>query len=154
MTRFERLYGVTLSPRKTREMLVLLMSAEALLAFSYLGFIVVPPVSLTTMHILVIAAALILGTRASLAVCSVFILTAVWKATVTALQYNDLIFSPWRSGEPLLSLLLDLSRLVFAAATGLLFAWYFKKSGPMIGRASSASRLRAPFCTPHRSTPP
>ena len=127
MTRFERLYGVTLSPRKTREVLVLLMSAEALLAFSYLGFIVVPPVSLTTMHILVIAAALILGTRASLAVCSVFILTAVWKATVTALQYNDLIFSPWRSGEPLLSLLLDLSRLVFAAATGLLFAWYFKK---------------------------
>ena len=36
MTRFERLYGVTLSPRKTREVLVLLMSAEALLAFSYL----------------------------------------------------------------------------------------------------------------------
>lgn len=128
MTRFERLYGVALSPRKTREMLVLFLAAEALLAFSYLGFIVVPPISLTTMHILVIAAALILGTRASLAVCSVFILTAVWKATVTALQYNDLIFSPWRSGEPLLSLLLDLSRLVFAAVTGLLFAWYLKKT--------------------------
>ena len=127
MTRFEQLYGVALSPRKSRELLVLLLATETLLAFSYLGFIVVPPISLTTMHILVIVAALILGTRASLSVCTVFILTAVWKATVTAVQYNDLIFSPWRSGDPILSLVLDLSRLVFAAATGLLFAWYFQQ---------------------------
>lgn len=37
---------VAFSPGKTRVMLVLLMSAKALLALSYLVFIVVPPVSL------------------------------------------------------------------------------------------------------------
>ena len=124
MTRFERLYGITLSPTKAREIFLILIAAEAFLAFSYLGFIIVPPVSMTTMHILVIAAALVLGVKASLAVALIFILSSVWQATISAVQYTDLIFSPFKSDEPLLSVLLNASRLVFAAATAGLFSLY------------------------------
>ena len=126
MPRFERLYGITLSPTKAREIFLILIAAEAFLAFSYLGFIIVPPVSITTMHILVIAAALVLGVKASLAVALIFILSSVWQATISAVQYTDLIFSPFKSDEPLLSVLLNVSRLVFAAATAGLFSLYLK----------------------------
>lgn len=126
-SRFEKLYGIALSRQVKTEILIMLMSAELILAFSYLGFIIIPPVSLTTMHILVIVATMILGTKEGIAVAMIFALTSMWKATVTGIQYGDLIFSPFRSGDPMRSLILTTARLWFALITGWMFAFYFRK---------------------------
>lgn len=63
MTRFEQLYGIPLAKRRRMEILIALMALEIIFAFSYLGFIIIPPISITTMHLLVMIAAMILGTR-------------------------------------------------------------------------------------------
>ena len=72
MTRFEQLYGIPLAKRRRMEILIALMALEIIFAFSYLGFIIIPPISITTMHLLVMIAAMILGTRESVAVSLVF----------------------------------------------------------------------------------
>ena len=112
MTRFEQLYGIPLAKRRRMEILIALMALEIIFAFSYLGFIIIPPISITTMHLLVMIAAMILGTKESVAVSLVFALTSMWQAGVSGVQYSDLIFSPIQSGEPLNSLLLNSARLI------------------------------------------
>ena len=72
MTRFEQLYGIPLAKRRRMEILIALMALEIIFAFSYLGFIIIPLISITTMHLLVMIAAMILGTRESVAVSLVF----------------------------------------------------------------------------------
>ena len=121
MTRFEQLYGIPLAKRRRTEILIALMALEIIFAFSYLGFIIIPPISITTMHLLVMIAAMILGTRESVAVSLVFALTSMWQAGVSGVQYSDLIFSPIQSGEPLNSLLLNSARLIGGFAAGELF---------------------------------
>ena len=39
--------------------LIALMALEIIFAFSYLGFIIIPPISITTMHLLVMIAAMV-----------------------------------------------------------------------------------------------
>ena len=39
MKRFEKLYGVTLTKHKQREIILILMALEAIFAFSYLGYV-------------------------------------------------------------------------------------------------------------------
>lgn len=126
-SRFEQLYGITLNKQVRAEILMILMSLEVILAFSYLGFIIVPPISLTTMHILVIIASMILGTKEGIAVAMIFALTSMWQATVTGVQYGDLIFSPFRSGAPVRSVILTTARLWFALITGWMFSACFRK---------------------------
>ena len=126
-SRFEQLYGITLNKQVRIEILLIMMSLELILAFSYLGFIIVPPISLTTMHILVIVASMILGTKEGIAVAMIFALTSMWQATVIGVQYGDLIFSPFRSGDPVRSLVLTTARLWFALITGWMFSAYFRK---------------------------
>ncbi len=58
MTRFEQLYGIPLAKRRRMEILIALMALEIIFAFSYLGFIIIPPISITTMHLLVMIAAI------------------------------------------------------------------------------------------------
>lgn len=127
MTRFEQLYGIPLAKRRRTEILIALMALEIIFAFSYLGFIIIPPISITTMHLLVMIAAMILGTRESVAVSLVFALTSMWQAGVSGVQYSDLIFSPIQSGEPLNSLLLNSARLIGGFAAGELFKLCFAR---------------------------
>lgn len=126
-SRFEKLYGIALSRQMKTEILLMLMSIELILAFSYLGYIIIPPISLTTMHILVIVAAMILGTAEGVAVALIFALTSMWQATVTGVQYGDLIFSPFRSGDPVRSMILTTARPLFALITGWMFSLYFRR---------------------------
>lgn len=127
MTRFEQLYGIPLAKRRRMEILIALMALEIIFAFSYLGFIIIPPISITTMHLLVMIAAMVLGTRESVAVSLVFALTSMWQAGVSGVQYSDLIFSPIQSGEPLNSLLLNSARLIGGFAAGELFKLCFAR---------------------------
>lgn len=50
MTCFEQLYGIPLAKRRRMEILIALMALEIIFAFSYLGFIIIPSISITTMR--------------------------------------------------------------------------------------------------------
>lgn len=63
MERFRQRYGIALTKKKLREIILMLMAWEAVFAFSYLGYIELPAISTTTLHILVIVAAMMLGHR-------------------------------------------------------------------------------------------
>ena len=121
MTRFEQLYGIALTKRRRTELMIALMALEVVFAFSYLGFIILPPISITTMHLLALFAAMVLGTKESVAVAMIFALTSMWQATVSGVQYSDVIFSPSRSGMPMASLLLNAARPLAGFVSGVLF---------------------------------
>ena len=57
MERFRQRYGIALTKKKLQEIILMLMALEAVFAFSYLGYIELPAISTTTLHILVIVAA-------------------------------------------------------------------------------------------------
>ena len=61
MKRFRQRYGIALTKKKLQEIILMLMALEAVFAFSYLGYIELPAISTTTLHILVIVAAMMLG---------------------------------------------------------------------------------------------
>lgn len=61
MERFRQLYGISLTRQKLHEMVLMLVALETVFAFSYLGYIQYWNVSTTSMHVLVIVAAMILG---------------------------------------------------------------------------------------------
>ena len=109
MERFRQRYGIALTKKKLQEIILMLMAWEAVFAFSYLGYIELPAISTTTLHILVIVAAMMLGAQGSVPVVCVFVVTSMWIGTYSLSQL-DRVFSPFASGMPLGSIM-----LVFAA---------------------------------------
>ena len=126
MNRFQILYGVTLTKRKKREIVLVLMALEAIFAFSYLGYIEFPMISSTTLHILVIVAAMVFGIEGSVPVMCVFALTSIWIASF-ATSALDLLYSPIVSGVPIRSLMFVVARILFAIVASLIFGIYFRK---------------------------
>lgn len=87
--------------------IALLVSLELVLGFTPLGFIAIPPVSITTMHIPVIISAIILGPSAGAIVGLSFGLISLFKAcTGASLSPINLLFSPFASGAPLYSIIM------------------------------------------------
>ena len=127
MRRFEKLYGVTLTTTKQKEIILILMALEAIFAFSYLGYIELDVVSTTTLHILVIVGAMTLGISASVPVALVFALSSMWIGTYSTAPLDQL-FSPFVSGVPFASIMFGLSRILFAIVSANLFNIYFDKT--------------------------
>ena len=86
MERFRQRYGIALTKKKVQEIILVLMAWEAVFAFSYLGYIELPAISTTTLHILVIVAAMILGAEGSVPVVCVFAATSMWIGSYTPAQ--------------------------------------------------------------------
>lgn len=126
MERFRQRYGIALTKKKLQEIILMLMAWEAVFAFSYLGYIELPAISTTTLHILVIVAAMMLGAQGSVPVVCVFVVTSMWIGTYSLSQL-DRVFSPFASGMPLGSIMLVFARVLFAAGAGWLFDLYFRK---------------------------
>ncbi len=126
MNRFQTLYGVALTKKKKREIVLVLMALEAIFAFSYLGYIDFSMISSTTLHILVIVAAMIFGIEGSVPVMCVFALTSIWLASF-ATATLDLLYSPIVSGVPIRSLMFVVARILFAIVAGLILGIYFRK---------------------------
>lgn len=126
MERFRQQYGIALTKKKLQEIILMLMAWEAVFAFSYLGYIELPAISTTTLHILVIVAAMMLGAQGSVPVVCVFAVTSMWNGTYSLSQL-DRIFSPFASGMSLGSIMLAFARVLFAAGAGWLFDLYFRK---------------------------
>lgn len=90
MKRFEKLYGVTLTKSKQREIILILMALEAIFAFSYLGYVELDVVSTSTLHILVIVGAMTLGISASVPIALVFALSSMWIGTYSTAPLDQL----------------------------------------------------------------
>ena len=118
MERFRQRYGIALTKKKLQEIILMLMAWEAVFAFSYLGYIELPAISTTTLHILVIVAAMMLGAQGSVPVVCVFVVTSMWIGTYSLSQL-DRVFSPFASGMPLGSIMLVFARVLFAAGGSL-----------------------------------
>ena len=87
--------------------LAMLVSIELVLGVTPLGFIAIPPVSITTMHIPVIIGAIMLGPFAGGVLGLTFGLISMYLAiTNPGLSPINLLFSPFASGAPLYSIIM------------------------------------------------
>lgn len=126
MEQFKRAYGITLSKKKMSEIIFIFTALELIFAFSYLGYMDFHSVSTTTLHVLVIVAAMVFGVQGAIPVAIIFALSSMWAA-ITATNPADQIFSPFISGNPLGSIVLAMIRLLFAIITSKIYQIYFSK---------------------------
>ena len=107
--------------------LALLIAIELIMTVTPLGYIMIPPIAATLMHIPVIVGAVVMGPRAGAALGTVFGLTSLWKATTQATSPVDLAFSPFVSGKPIQSLIMCMGpRILLGIIAALLFRAFFK----------------------------
>lgn len=107
-----------------------LIASEVMLAFSAWGYVRLSYISITFVPIAVLEAAYLLGPWEGALAGFIFALTGMWKATFMTAQaaYGDLLFSPFRSGKPMQSVLLCfVPRILFGVIAGLLFLWAQKQ---------------------------
>ena len=105
-----------------RYLLGTLIAVELLMSFSFLGYVHIEPISVTTAYIPVLLAGVLLGPLESTALGAVFGLASMWKASADYVSNMDRLFSPFMSGNPLGSLFLSVgSRMLFGLAVGLLY---------------------------------
>lgn len=99
-----------------------LLAAELLMSFTFLGYLHIPPISITFAYIPVLLAGCFLGVSQSTAVGFLFGLASLYKASAYYVQPFDKLFSPFLSGAPLQSILLSVgTRTLFGFLIGLLF---------------------------------
>lgn len=101
----------------------LLLCLELILSFTGLGYLHVPPISVTIAYLPILAAALLLGPVSSTAMGVLFGLASMYKASAAYVLPGDQVFSPFASGAPLSSVILALgTRALFGLLVGLVFA--------------------------------
>ena len=106
----------------------LLIAVQLIMSFTFLGYIHVPPISVTTAFIPIVAAACLFGTREATLSGLIFGLGSMYKASALYVQAGDSLFSPVHSSDPLGSLILSVgTRTLFGFLTGLLFTWAKKQ---------------------------
>ena len=102
---------------------VLLLAIELITSFTFLGFIHIDPISLTTAYIPIVVAGCLLGPLESILIGLVFGLASMYKASALYVVSDDKIFSPLYSGNPIGSILLSVgSRVLFGFVIGYLFS--------------------------------
>lgn len=114
--------------------LSLLIALLAVLALTPLGFIMIPPVSITIMHIPVIIGAVLLGPLDGGILGGAFGVMSMLKATFSAASPVDIMFSPFISGKPLQSLVMCIvPRILLGVIAGCVFLAFRKagKQGPV-----------------------
>lgn len=123
---------------RTLTQLSLLIALELVMAFTPLGFIMIPPISITIMHIPVIIGAILMGPTAGGILGGVFGLAAMYKATFMASSPADLIFSPFHSGAPVQSLVMCLlPRILLGVFAALLYRLLQRAMGDIPAMAVS-----------------
>ena len=95
----------------------MLIALELLMAFTSLGYIHVPPISIALAYIPILLTGALCGVQESMMMGMVFGLTSLCKASVTYALPADAAFSPFGSGKSLESLLLSVgTRTLYADA--------------------------------------
>lgn len=88
--------------------LSLLLALEIVMAFTPIGMLQVPPVSITLMHMPVIIGGILLGYGAGAFLGGAFGVLSIIRSTFAAAGPIDLLFNPAVSGNPLGSLVMAL----------------------------------------------
>ena len=101
--------------------LAILIALEAIMAFTPLGFIMIPPISATLMHIPVIIGAILLGPLRGGILGGCFGLFSVIRA-MTSGNPGDMLFNPAASGNPVGSLVMAILPRILL---GVIAAWLF-----------------------------
>ncbi len=101
----------------------ILLAVEIIMSFTFLGYVHVPPVSITTAYFPVIITASLFGTGESTVAGLIFGLGSMYKASALYVMPNDMIFSPFRTSVPVSSILLSVgTRTLFGFVIGFLFS--------------------------------
>lgn len=97
----------------------LLIALLAVLGFTPLGFITVPPVSITIMHIPVIIGAVLFGPGCGALLGGTFGVISLIKAIMMPLPPIDMLFSPFSSGAPFASIVMCIApRILLGVIAG------------------------------------
>lgn len=100
----------------------ILIAIELLMSFTFLGYIHVPPISITLAYIPIVIAGCLFGTIESTVIGIIFGLGSMYKASAYYVMEADKVFSPFQSGNPCGSLMLSVgSRAVFGLVIGIAF---------------------------------
>jgi len=106
--------------------LSILIALIAVLAFTPLGFIIVPPIAITLLHIPVIIGAILLGPLYGGILGLSFGVMSMIRA-VTSGNPGDILFNPFVSGNPIGSIIMCiLPRILLGVIVGYLFIWLKK----------------------------
>ncbi len=104
-----------------------LVLLELLMSSSFLGYIHVPPISITVAYLPILIAAIALGIPQAIALGVIFGLSSAYKASVYYISEADMVFSPMLSMSPLNSIILAVgSRIFFAMIIGTLCHYALK----------------------------
>lgn len=117
----------------------LLIALEIIMSFTFLGYIHVEPISVTTAYIPIVIIACLFGIGESTMSGLVFGLGSMYKASSSYVMPMDMIFSPFQSTNPLGSLILSVgTRVLFGFLIGCVF--HLAKNGkhPMIWKGVAA----------------
>lgn len=99
----------------------ILIALEAVLAFTPLGMIQIPPISITTMHIPVIIAAVLLGPTAGGILGGTFGVCAMIRAIISGTGL-DIYFNPAASGNPLGTIIMCVvTRILLGLVAGFVY---------------------------------
>lgn len=101
---------------------ILLIAIEFLMSFTFLGYIHIPPISITFAYIPILVAGCFLGIGQATFLGLLFGLASMYKATAFYVMSSDRMFSPFLSGSPAASLFLSVgTRTLFGLLVGLAF---------------------------------
>lgn len=101
---------------------------ELLMSFSFLGYFHIAAISITIAYVPILISAICLDIPKTVVIGALFGMTSAYKASVYCALPADMIFSPFRSGEALNSLILSVgARVSFALIIALLYRFALKR---------------------------
>ena len=119
-----------------RYLLGMFIAVELLMSFTFLGYIHIPPISVTIAYIPILVAGCLLGPAQSVIVGLVFGIASMYKASASYVMPSDAAFSPFLSGSPVYSLLLSVgTRALFGLVIGLAYLAVKKGNTTVCGQA-------------------
>ncbi len=99
-----------------------LVAIELLMSFTFLGYIHIPPISVTTAYIPILIAGCLFGPAQSALIGTVFGVASMYKASASYVMPADAVFSPFLSGSAAGSLALSVgTRALFGFLIGSAF---------------------------------
>lgn len=108
---------------RTLTQLALLLALEAVLAFTPLGFILIPPIAITILHIPVIIGGILMGYGSGAFLGAAFGVFSMIRAATSG-NPGDILFNPFASGNPLASIVMAvLPRILL----GLVAVWVYRR---------------------------
>ena len=119
MRTIKKLWGLSCFDRY---FFLLLIAAEFLMSFTFLGFLHIPPISITIAYLPILVAGCLFGPVQSLSVGLAFGVSSMYKASASYVMRADAVFSPFFSGAPVNSVLLSVgTRMLFGLIVGFAF---------------------------------